>query len=95
LFTINLEVECLAKTSISDVPVTLVYDTKIYKITSGQTFFPLILPQLKYKAEIGVEYIGETGGSDSIRVIFANNTGSVPLITAVIEMPASELRQDN
>ena len=78
-----------------DVHVTLVYDTKIYKISSGKTFFPLILPHLKYKSEIGVEYIGENGGSDSIRVIFANKTSSVPLITAVIEMPASELRQDN
>ena len=95
LFTIYLEVEAIGKQTLSNVLVDIMYDTKVYKISTRSSCFPVLLPGLKYKADIPIEYIGDTGGSDNIRVILANKTSSIPLITAVIAMPASELRQDN
>ena len=95
LFTVFLEVEALGKVTLLDVQVTIMYDSKVYKVTNGSSYFPVIIPGLKYKADIGIEYVGETGGSDNIRVILVSKNSSVPLITAIISMPASELRSEN
>lgn len=57
-------------------------------------FLPLMLPNLTYKVDIEVENIDPTGANDIIRVFFIDQTSPVPLITANLQMPVSELNLD-
>ena len=54
-------------------------------------FLPLMLPNLTYKVDIEVENIDPTGANDIIRVFVIDQTSTVPLITANLQMPVSEL----
>jgi hypothetical protein len=53
-----------------------------------------MLPNLTYKVDIEVENIDPTGANDIIRVFFIDQTSPVPLITANLQMPVSELNLD-
>ena len=57
-------------------------------------FLPLMLPNLTYKVDIEVENIDPTGANDIIRVFVIDQTSTVPLITANLQMPVSELNLD-
>jgi hypothetical protein len=50
-----------------------------------------MLPNLTYKVDIEVENIDPTGANDIIRVFVIDQTSTVPLITANLQMPVSEL----
>jgi hypothetical protein len=53
-----------------------------------------MLPNLTYKIDIEVENIDPTGANDIIRVFVIDQTSTVPLITANLQMPVSELNMD-
>ena len=50
-----------------------------------------MLSNLSYKVDIEVENIDPTGANDIIRVFVIDQTSTVPLITANLQMPVSEL----
>lgn len=52
---------------------------------------PLLLPNLNYNQEIFIENIDENGAADLIKVIVFNDKSTVPLITANLNMPLSEV----
>ena len=55
---------------------------------------PLMLPNLTYKVDIEVENVDPTGANDVIRVFVIDQTSTVPLITANLQMPVSEINLD-
>lgn len=52
---------------------------------------PLLLPQMTYKVDIEIECLDPTGASDTIRVFVIDPEATVPLISANITMPVSEV----
>ena len=53
-----------------------------------------MLPNLTYKVDIEVENVDPTGANDVIRVFVIDQTSTVPLITANLQMPVSEINLD-
>lgn len=92
LFKIKLEIQNLSKKTMIGTRVMLSYDTDIYKVNSKDFFKQMtLLPQITYNQEILVENIDENGAADLIRVFVYNATSSMPLITANLNMPLSEV----
>ena len=52
---------------------------------------PLMVPMLTYKLDLLVESVDATGANDVIKVIVMNPTSTIPLITANLQMPVSEV----
>jgi hypothetical protein len=59
---------------------------------------PLMLPNLTYKVDLTIENIDVTGANDVIKVFVIDASGNqqatVPLITANIQMPVSEINME-
>lgn len=92
LFKIKLELQNLSKKTLVGTRVMLSYDTDIYKvITTGHQAKMALLPQITYKQEILIQNIDENGAADLIRVFVFNDQSSMPLITANLNMPLSEV----
>lgn len=92
LFKIKLEIQNLSKKTMVGNRVMLSYDTDIYKVISKSYAVSMtLLPQITYRQEIMIENIDENGAADLIRVFVYNDTASVPLITANLNMPLSEV----
>jgi hypothetical protein len=77
------------------VHVNLAFNEIIYKLKNRNPFVPLLVPNLTYKIDVEVENIDPNGSSDLIKVFVFNKESSIPLITANISMPLSELNLDN
>ena len=53
-----------------------------------------MLPNLVYKVNVEVENIDATGANDIIKVFVIDSKSTLPLITANLSMPVSELNMD-
>jgi Bardet-Biedl syndrome 1 protein len=92
LFKIKLEIQNLSKATMVGTRVMLSYDTDVYKVVSKEFFKQMtLLPQITYNQEILIENIDENGAADLIRVFVYNDASSMPLITANLNMPLSEI----
>jgi hypothetical protein len=52
---------------------------------------PLLLPSITYRFDCDVESIDESGAADAIRVYVSNLTSKLPIISAIVQMPLSEV----
>ena len=93
MFKIKLELQNLAKKPIFNILVSLNYNLNIYKLRDRNPLLPVMLPNLTYKVDVEVECVDATGANDLIKVfvIDHHNRATVPLITANIQMPVSDL----
>lgn len=92
IFKIKLELQNLSKKTVVGTRIMLSYDTEVYKIiSSGHHKLMTLLPTITYKQEIMVQNIDENGAADLIRVFVYNDKSSMPLITANLNMPLSEV----
>ena len=70
--------------------ITFQFDDSLYALSKPCITVPLLVPGLMYTYETLVECISDKGISDSIKVFVLHQGNSVPVITAVINMPVSE-----
>lgn len=76
------------------VHVTLAFNDAVYKLRTKSPFLPLLVPNLTYKVDVDIENIDPNGASDLIKVFVFNKESTIPLITANISMPLSEVNLD-
>ena len=74
--------------------ICLNFKDNIYKQRGHSPHLPLMLPNLAYKINVEVECIDATGANDTIKVFVIDTKSTVPLITANLQMPVSELDMD-
>ena len=75
--------------------INLGFNENIYKLKTGKSpFLPLLVPNLNYKIDVEVDNIDPAGAADVIKVFVFNKESTVPLITANISMPLSEINMD-
>jgi hypothetical protein len=67
----------------------------VFKLKGRTPFVPLIVPNLTYKVDIEVENVDPNGAADLIKVFVFNSDSTLPMITANISMPLSELNLEN
>ncbi|CAG9328763.1 unnamed protein product [Blepharisma stoltei] len=89
LFTIILEVQNQGRQSSTDIVVSFSYDPKLFQILTPLTYFPCLVPTLKYRQEIAVRSI--EGASENIRVFLQNKVSCLPIISAFITIPGCDL----
>ena len=77
-----------------DTHICLNYKDNIYKQRGKSPVLPLMLPNMIYKVNVEVECIDATGANDIIKVFVINAKSTLPLITANLNMPVSELNMD-
>jgi len=63
----------------------------IYKLRDRNPILPVMIPMLTYKVDLEVENIDPTGANDIIKVFVIDTVSTVPLISANIQMPVSEI----
>ena len=52
---------------------------------------PMMLPNLTYKVDVEIECLDATGANDVVKVFVIDRESTVPLISANIQMPVSEI----
>ena len=87
--TINLQ-NISASVAIINLLITFQFDESLYLVAKPCIVVPLLVPGLSYTYESLVECISEKGISDTIKVFVLRQGKSIPIITAVINMPVSE-----
>ena len=85
----------MSKNPILGVHVNLAFNENIYKLKGKCPFMPLLVPNLTYKLDIDIDNIDPAGSADVVKVFVFNKMSTVPLITANISMPVSEINIEN
>ena len=70
--------------------ITFQYQESLYNLSRPCIPVPLLVPGIEYIFETFVECISDKGIADIIKVFVLHKGNSVPIITAVINMPVSE-----
>jgi len=68
-----------------------VYNEAFYKQRDRNPMLPMMVPMLTYKIDMLIECVDATGANDMVKVIVMSQTSTVPLITANLQMPVSEV----
>jgi len=90
LFKLKINIENTGKRNIQDTIITFIYNHALYKIKNHILQIPLLVPELVYKVEAKVQCLIDGGGADPVRVFVCNSQSSLPIVTAIINMPISE-----
>ncbi|KAK3236983.1 hypothetical protein CYMTET_52909, partial [Cymbomonas tetramitiformis] len=92
MFKIKLSLQNTGGKPIFNLPMMLA-TSKIYHISPSQLNIPLLIPGLMYQYEANVQCMDENGSADSVRVFVCANGSCVPVLSAVVKMPMSELME--
>lgn len=87
-FKLVLLVQNNGPRALTDLTLTLNYNPSVYEVVAGLHKLPLLLP---YKVEVPLRCVDEAGGSDAIKVFLGGPASCVPLISAIVAMPMSEV----
>mmetsp|Transcript_17466 Transcript_17466/g.38031 ORF Transcript_17466/g.38031 Transcript_17466/m.38031 type:complete len:600 (-) Transcript_17466:231-2030(-) len=90
LFKIKLNLQNTGNKPIFNVPVMLT-PAPIYQLSTTQMHIPVLLPGLLYQFEAEVQCVDHNGAADSIHVFICSASSSVPVLSAIVKMPLSEL----
>ncbi|XP_023347799.1 Bardet-Biedl syndrome 1 protein homolog isoform X2 [Eurytemora carolleeae] len=71
--------------------ITFYCDDKLYKVQKPLILVPMLVPGLNYQFETLVESMSEMGIADQIRVFVSRNERIQPILSAIINMPVSEM----
>ncbi|KAL5473056.1 hypothetical protein EMCRGX_G027497 [Ephydatia muelleri] len=92
LFRLTISVQNSSPTApIIDHYITFKCDYSLYRLSRPRIELPLLVPSLSYSLESMVECLDETGRTGAINVLVLRKGSPVPLITALVNMPVSEV----
>ena len=87
--TMNLQ-NISQSTAVTNLLITFQYNDSLYSLAKPSITVPLLVPGLMHAYDTLVECISDKGISDNIKVFVLHQGKSIPIITAVINMPVSE-----
>lgn len=94
LFKLKINIKNTGQKPILNTPVTYSYNHDMYKVKAGAVnWLPVLIPGLEYKYELMVENVDPAGSADAIRVYISNPASAVPIISAIVNMPLSEINE--
>jgi len=89
-FKIKLNLQNTGSKPIFGLPMMLT-SSPVYKISTAQIHIPILLPGLNYLFEAEVQCMDANGAADSIRVFVFSPSSVVPVLSAIVKMPLSEI----
>ncbi|KAJ9460498.1 Bardet-Biedl syndrome 1 protein-like protein [Diplonema papillatum] len=90
LFKIKLNIQNTGLKALTSIPIIFTYNKTIYQMWKPSMIIPVLVPSLVYHYEVAVRCIEESAGSDVIRVYVCSANSSVPIITALVNMPLTD-----
>ena len=94
MFKIKLELENLDRLPAYNLKLTYAFDSNLYKLINPPLSLPVLIPGVPYPVEVMVESIDPNGTNDTIRVFVLETKKVVPVVSAIVNMPLSELKID-
>jgi len=93
LFKLRLALKNTGLKALVDIPLSLSYNPAIYRVRDDTLVsrIPVLVPGVEYAFDIGVECIDPMGAADPIRVFVLSSKSAVPSISAIVNMPMSEI----
>jgi len=91
LFKLKICVKNTGTKAVLDTPMTFTYDHSLYTIDNGLINIPVMVPKLEYTFLVPIRCIDENGNAGAVRVFVCAPNSCVPLISAIINMPMSEI----
>jgi len=90
-FKIKLEIQNGGAKPMLKVPLTFVFNRQLYTMRQSQMVIPILLPGLMCNYETDIDCFDENGGADVVKILVLNPTSTVPLVSAIVNMPRSEI----
>jgi Bardet-Biedl syndrome 1 protein len=91
IFKLALKVQNTGKKTLYNVPVTFGYKHSLYEMPQPSILIPALVPELLYHYEVVVHSVHANGAAGVVRVFVLNRGSSLPIITASVQMPMSEV----
>jgi len=93
-FKLKLNLQNTGSKAVCDMAVTFAYNAMLYRLKSSLVRVPLLVPGLLYRLDTELDCIDEAGGADAIRVFVCSTKSVLPVLSAVVNMPVSEMLLD-
>jgi len=90
-FKIKLSLQNTGSKHVADLSVAINYNALLYRLKTALFSVPLLVPGLAHRLDADLECIDENGASDTVRVFVCSAKSRVPVLSAVVNMPASEM----
>ena len=90
-FRIIVDVQNTGSKTMLQVPLVVQFDALIYEVKNALTVLPLLVPGLLYHHTVDLECIDENGAAGDIRILLCNMSSCVPIISATVNMPMTEI----
>ena len=90
-FKLKLNLQNTGTKAVCDMAVTFAYNAMLYRLKSSLVHVPLLVPGLLYRLDAELDCIDEAGGADAIRVFVCSTKSVLPVLSAVVNMPVSEV----
>lgn len=89
-FRIKLLLQNAGLKAVPSLTIAYHYDHFLYRIPRSLLFVPLAVPNAQYCFVTDVESLSDAGAADSIYIYICGKDSSIPLVSAVVNMPISE-----
>lgn len=93
IFKIKIELCNGGMEPLRHTTVCFALNTAVYNIEKPTFKVPILLPNIMNSFEVSLKNISPEGVADVVRVILMNPNSSVPLVSAAITMPISEIAE--
>ena len=90
-FKIKLNLQNTGSKAVSDLAVAVNFNALLYRVKSAIFAVPLLVPGLVHRIDAELECIDENGTADVVRVYVCPMASVVPILSAIVNMPQSEM----
>jgi Bardet-Biedl syndrome 1 protein len=94
-FKIKLSLQNTGTKAVSDLSLALNYNALNYRVKTAVFDVPTLVPGLVHRLDAELECIDENGAPDVVRVYVCPLQSLVPILSALVNMPASEMLLSN
>ena len=70
------------------------YNRQMYKAENDQVQLPALLPAMQYQFDIRIRCLDPEAGVDAVKILLHSRKSAVPLLSALVKMPVSELEEE-
>lgn len=92
-FKIKISLQNTGTKGVADLCVALNYNALLYRLKQSVFDLPLMVPGLVHRLDVELDNVDENGTPDVVRVYVCAKSSLVPILSAVVNMPASEMLQ--
>ena len=90
-FKIKLSLQNTGSKAADALSVALNYNPLLYRVKTAVFEVPLLVPGLIHRIDAELECVDENGTADVVRVFVCPQKSVVPLLSAIVNMPTSEM----